>query len=700
MYASTGRSLPRGLSIVVVAAGWLIAVADVPAQHDRWPIPDDGARAVAAGEIADAYEAELKAARNGSVMPLVGLLLDESVKTEVPARAFAMLETAEHLSLEAGDIDQVLKVIDARSRCFQTDALADRIVALESLLKNGVGKDADNKRGKTGAQKQTIIAALLETAEVAIAADQLDIASRALGIATKLSKDPATVELLEQRTKQIGDRRTQLLAVQQAHRMLEANPDDGEARLTVGLDECFEQNDWAAGLEHLIKSSNPAIKALAEEELRLRGLLAPVPEDGFALAGKWWKLAEAGEYAVHSLAMERRARELYGQVVHELTDPIDKRTAQKRMASVGLPGAAQPDVVEAPADPAPALRLRWLEGRKNAADLAAAGGGGGDTEAAVEKALQWIAAHQLPDGGWSFDLVACPDCSGKCSHSGGAKATDRCGATAMALLPILGRGHTHREGKFKKTVERGIAFLTRLATAEQGKLYRDTGSLYSQGLGTAVLCECLAMTKDRRLQSPTQMAVGFLIAAQDPAGGGWRYAPRQPGDTSATGWQIMALKSANVAGISVPPGTIHKASTFLDSMASQNGARYGYTDNSRAGPTLTAIGLLCRTHLGWKKDHPALRDGVAYLAKMGPTSDLYHDFYVTQLMHAMQGDIWIAWNSKMKPLLLRSQATAGHEAGSWYDQVDGGHGPSAAGRLYCTSLATLILEVYYRGIAP
>jgi hypothetical protein len=35
-------------------------------------------------------------------------------------------------------------------------------------------------------------------------------------------------------------------------------------------------------------------------------------------------------------------------------------------------------------------------------------------------------------------------------------------------------------------------------------------------------------------------------------------------------------------------------------------------------------------------------------------------------------------------------------AGSWHAGVDGGHGAHAAGRLYCTSLATMILEVSYR----
>ena len=337
-----------------------------------------------------------------------------------------------------------------------------------------------------------------------------------------------------------------------------------------------------------------------------------------------------------------------------------------------------------------------LGGRAHAANLAAAGGGGADTEQAVDRALQWIAAHQLPDGGWSFDLTTCPSCGGKCSHSGVSKAKDRCGATAMALLPFLGRGYTHRDGKFKAIVENGIAYLAGLSVEGNGKVYREAGTMYSQGLAGIALSECYAMTQDSRLAGPTQAALTFIMQAQDPAGGGWRYSPRQPGDTSAVGWQIIALKSGNMANLNVNPLTVKKAVAFLNSVESQKGARYGYTDNSRFSPGLTAVGLLCRMYLGWKKDNPALKDGVAYLARTGPTPDLYYDYYATQIMHHMEGDAWIAWNTKMKAMLLKAQSTKDHETGSWFDGVDGGHGPDAAGRLYCTALSTMILEVYYR----
>jgi len=335
-----------------------------------------------------------------------------------------------------------------------------------------------------------------------------------------------------------------------------------------------------------------------------------------------------------------------------------------------------------------------LGGRAQAAKLAAAGGGGGDTEEAVDRALKWFAQHQMPDGGWSFDLTKCPSCAGQCSHAE-VRGEDRCGATAMALLPFLGRGYTHREGPYKRQVEAGIGFLAQLAILGKGNAAAKGGNLYSQGLAGIALSECFAMSQDNRLAVPTQAALNYIMYAQDPVGGGWRYGARQPGDTSAVGWQLMALKSGNMAYLEVNPLTIKKAVEFLDSVQANGGASYGYTGPGNGAAT-SAVGLLCRMYLGWKKDHPGLQAGAERIAKSGPSKDLYFSYYATQIMHHMEGEMWISWNNKMKKMLLESQSTKGHEAGSWYEGVDGGHGAHAAGRIYTTSLATMILEVYYR----
>ena len=325
--------------------------------------------------------------------------------------------------------------------------------------------------------------------------------------------------------------------------------------------------------------------------------------------------------------------------------------------------------------------------------LVQAGGGNAQSEAAVEAALKWIVNHQLPDGSWSFDHTQNPSCGGNCSHPG--KIDDRGGATAMALLPMLGRGYTHKEGPYKRQFEAGIGFLAALTVKGQGKAYEKGGNLYCQGLAGIALSETYAMTQDKRLQGPAQLALNYIMSAQDPVGGGWRYAPKQPGDTSAVGWQLMALKSGNMAFLQVNPLTIKKAVEFLDGVQMDDGSMYGYTDPGNGYGT-SAVGLLCRMYLGWKKDNPALQRGVMRLAKAGPNHDLYYDYYATQILHHLEGDAWVAWNTKMRDMLVNTQQKTGHAAGSWFEGFDKGHSPERGGRLYCTSMATMILEVYYR----
>lgn len=321
-------------------------------------------------------------------------------------------------------------------------------------------------------------------------------------------------------------------------------------------------------------------------------------------------------------------------------------------------------------------------------------GGNEASEAAVAKGLEWLAKHQMSDGSWSFAHAHTPACSGKCKDEGGLVSA-KLGATALGLLPFLGAGQTHKIGKHKNVVRGGLYYLMSQMKVGPygGELADPGGAMYSHGLAAIALCEAYTMSHDRELAAPAQAALNYIMAAQDPAGGGWRYSFQSPGDTSVVGWQLMALKSGHLGSLMVNPKTISGARMFLDSVQSEDGAKYGY-DKPGAGPATTAVGLLCRMHLGWKRDEPALMKGVEYLSTLGPSpTDIYFDYYATQVLMQYDGDLWPKWNDKMRDQLIASQAKIGHETGSWF--FPGGHN-EAGGRLYCTSMATMTLEVYYR----
>src|SRR5207244_2534008 len=102
------------------------------------------------------------------------------------------------------------------------------------------------------------------------------------------------------------------------------------------------------------------------------------------------------------------------------------------------------------------------------------------------------------------------------------------------------------------------------------------------------------MTQDIALKKPAQLALDYLVKAQHSIGG-FRYRPGQAGDTSVTGWCLQALKSGYLAGLSVPRDTMTKVGNYLDTVQTQTGAAYGYTDPG-AALNMTAVGLLCRQY--------------------------------------------------------------------------------------------------------
>ena len=346
-------------------------------------------------------------------------------------------------------------------------------------------------------------------------------------------------------------------------------------------------------------------------------------------------------------------------------------------------------------------------------------GGTEASEAAVGRGLSWLKNHQQPGGFWSFDHRT-PQCDGSCGQHG-SMGKSNMGATALALLAYMGSGSTYTDGQYQETIENGLNYLINTGKLTEKGLdlrgdFEGNSGMYIQGIATICLSEAAAMNdaaiaaakprdtmigvKSRRivvsdtkkLKAAAQAAIAFVSNAQHPEGG-WRYNPGQAGDTSVVGWQIMGLISGRSAKLQVPPLVLSRANRFLDSVAANDGAHYGY-DKPGSKESTTAIGLLCRMYMGWDKKTPALKRGVEFLSQKGPAPDnMYYNYYTTQVLHHYGGDEWTKWNDVMREQLVKTQILKGHGTGSW-NLADPHGGPG--GRLYMTCLATMTLEVYYR----
>jgi hypothetical protein len=374
--------------------------------------------------------------------------------------------------------------------------------------------------------------------------------------------------------------------------------------------------------------------------------------------------------------------EINSEIVSDMPGAIDMDISDfaPAMESLNVPDA--PGVKLPEGD----LAGRTKQGRSK---LVHSQGGTPASESAVDAGLKWLAKHQRPDGSWSFQHGT--DDPGNLDNP--------MGATGMALLAFLGAGNTHKVGDFKKEVGSGLKYLTKQmkSSGAGGDLRGPRGTMYTQGICAIALCEAYAISKDKELKQPTQQAITFIANAQDSKKGGWRYQPGQPGDTSAVGWQIMALKSAKIARLNVPSKTIAKATAFLNSVQSNGGANYGYLGPADGGGATTAVGLLCRMYLGWTPKQTGLIKGVEFIGAAGPQpANMYFNYYGTQVMHHWGGEPWTKWNNVMRNYLVESQEKEGEARGSWKPTGGADHGDAAGGRHYRTCMSIMTLEVYYR----
>ena len=345
-------------------------------------------------------------------------------------------------------------------------------------------------------------------------------------------------------------------------------------------------------------------------------------------------------------------------------------------------------------------------------------GGTKETEGAVDRGLEWLARNQEADGHW--DTVKHGSAPGKAD----AEELD-VGMTSLAMLCFLGAGHTERVGKYKDNVVKAVNWLKSKQTADG---CYGPARTYSHSMATMAMAEAAGMARNAETMASAQKGVDWMtnVGAKDDSSerGGWDYMGKQKNDIgncdiSNTGWAMMSLKSAKVAGLKVSPFAIEGLMKSLNSCEVDKVAGDPYSGHHyvyypinmiKTDPqaTRTAIGITGSIFFGTPASdcEQAMRKYCfeAPGAMIAPRTDgkwfsidMYYVYYATLGSFQIGGDIWRDWNKALVATLPPLQIKGGADDGSW-DPKESQYieHQSLWGRMGETTLAILCMEVYYR----
>lgn len=328
-------------------------------------------------------------------------------------------------------------------------------------------------------------------------------------------------------------------------------------------------------------------------------------------------------------------------------------------------------------------------------------------EAAIDRALAWLAREQGRDG--SFEA---PD-------------TAQPAATSLAVMAFLSRGHLPGEGPYGGHLDRGVDFVVRSQQSNGLLAVSGTGSgktaNYNHAIGGLMLTEVYGLTdraRAARIKPAILAALGFTRRDQtQPKSypgdqGGWRYLSSQAAgdsDLSVTSWQLMFLRSARNAEFEVPKAYVDDAVGYVMRCWDERQGVFYYKKSggeSRWSRGMVGAGILSLAMAGQHETRIAQRAGDWLLGHPfrgfgeevgGGDRFFYSTYYCSQAMAQLGGRHWRQFFPSLVNVLLRSQQASGE----WPPEPYGGD--SMYGNAYTTAMAVLsltpplqLLPVYQR----
>jgi hypothetical protein len=331
-------------------------------------------------------------------------------------------------------------------------------------------------------------------------------------------------------------------------------------------------------------------------------------------------------------------------------------------------------------------------------------------DAAVERALSWLAAQQQIDG--SFPTLQ----------------RGQPGVTSLCVMAFTAHGHVPGKGEFGDRLNLAADFvlscqkdsgLISIVGDESPQLDRQgqsgvgTNIAYNHAISSLLLSELYGVGDSPhadRMEKTIKKALAASLTMQrwpkdnEADKGGWRYLDdrdESDSDLSVTGWELMFLRSARNAGFGVPKDAIDDAVAYVRRCYSKEYGTFQYWIDRGDGRSrgMAGAGILAMAHAGYHNS-PEAKGAAEWILKQkfepynttvkfesDRILDHYHFavFACCQGMYQLGGKYWEEFFPKLVPILLTNQQADG----SW--PPDSQKWDAPYGSEYTTALIVMTL---------
>ncbi|MBI1345291.1 hypothetical protein GC163_03295 [bacterium] len=382
------------------------------------------------------------------------------------------------------------------------------------------------------------------------------------------------------------------------------------------------------------------------------------------------------------LLFANKAKSTHGDFVRQLQE-LEKTETQAGHIDTALSIKKYRQSIEKSGPPAKTMgdvitnrSFSWRFGKEKER-LLETEGGTKESELAVDLGLAWLARQQRPDGGW------------------GVRASNP-STTSSVLEAYLGAGNTHRTGKYRSVVERGLGYL--FANPEQ-----NIADGKKRIVGHLVYCEAYGMTGDPELRRRAELVLASFTKAPVRDSGFDENSP-----LTLIAVYVNVLRAAKLAGLEYPSDVVTRAGNYLDVLSRDEKSSFVW-NKAESNPVkawYTPHGMVTRMLVNqWDAQHPAIQRAIPMVLESlsGPTASRRSDLLFlysdgSEFFYAIGGPVWKEkWNPQVQERILQLQLPKGHpDAGAFVIPPDDPNAPLGNASLDMTCLLVKTLEVYYR----